>query len=84
MNVREGARRIRLIAQWLISLGILAAVIDTVAIAMNPRNMGVLPWHWFLVPGFALAMLAWVVDGFGMPVRDDSQKDMGQTEVRPV
>lgn len=76
MNIREGARRIRLIAMWLIGLGIAMIVINLVVITMSARSVGVLDWMFFIVPGFGLALVAWVVEGFGAPEKQDSgQRD---------
>jgi hypothetical protein len=84
MNIREGARRIRVIAMYLLALGIAAVAIDLVImhISRSPAGSGV--WLFCMVPGFALALLAWVVDGFSMPEKDDSQKPVGEAKVRPV
>lgn len=76
MNIHEGARRIRVIAMCLIALGIITVVIDIVAIQMRGPSSGLLNWAYLLVPGFALALVAWVVDGFGKPDTNDSPEKL--------
>lgn len=84
MNVREGARRIRVIAMCLIALGIVAVAVNIVAMQMSQSSVGVVDWVLFVAPGIALALLAWVVDGFGQSEEKRSQEKLGETEVKRV
>jgi hypothetical protein len=76
MNIREGARRMRYVGQWmiLIPLSILLVVWGTVLAnalitrSANGMTLGVqllIPGVLSAVPGAALWAAAWILEGFG-------------------
>lgn len=76
----EAARRIRVIGNWLILVGacfaMIAIIVNTLSATNHPSArvigaMGLGDLVLAALPGFALRLLAWVVDGFGGPSASD-------------
>jgi hypothetical protein len=83
MNIREGARRIQFVgrsllyfAGTLLVLGMIASLVGHLTAGSSYRDVGLVINGavvlaviavYFALPGIALLVLGWIVDGFGKP-----------------
>lgn len=82
MNIREGARRVRVIAMWMLGIGIAMIAFGIVLYLKNPVSNPMLPWPYFIGAGVALALLAWVLDGFGEKEKETPAETKLRSESR--
>jgi hypothetical protein len=88
IDFREGARRIRVIGNWMMLVGASFFVIGEVGAAVRspsrfldtPVAYSVLGIVVSLFPGVMIRLLAWVVDGLGGRSKSEQAKPAGSAE----